>query len=57
MTVFLPLIPKTYRYLTERTKKRTKKLKSKDYKNYNEATQIENKINHLELNDLNVDNL
>ena len=33
-----------------------RKLKSEDYKIYLEATQLENKINHPEKNETNVDN-
>ena len=33
------------------------KLKFKDYKNYLEAAQIENKVNHLEKNKFDVDSL
>ena len=34
-----------------------RKLKFEDYKNYFEATQLENKINHLEKNKIDVDSL
>ena len=34
-----------------------RKLKIEDYKNYLEAAQLDNKINHLEKNKIDVDNL
>ena len=36
---------------------RERKLQLEDYKYFFKATQLENKINHLEKNNLNVDNL
>ena len=62
---FAALTVKTYSYLTNKnvkikgTKKRMikRKLKFEDYKHCLEATQLENKINHLKIYNLNVDNL
>ena len=64
---FTLLTAKTYRYLTnnndkDKNQKHKKcvvkrKLKFEEYKHYLEATQLENKINHLEKNTLNIDNL
>ena len=39
------------KYVTKR------KLKFENYKNCSEATQLENKINHLEKNQLNIDSI
>ena len=67
MTKIAPLRPKTYIYLTGDTDKKKandrkkfvvkRNLKLEDYKHCLEATQLENKINHLEKNNFNVDNL
>ena len=68
MTEFASLRPKTYRYFTDKSnenkkakgkkKSVTKKtLKFQDYKHCLEATQLENKINHLEKNKLDLDSL
>ena len=64
---FTLLTVKTYSYLTnnndkDKNQKHKKcvvkrKLKFEEYKHYLEATQLENKINHLEKNTLNTDNL
>ena len=66
MTKFVGLRAKTYSYLIDdvsedKKAKRTKncvikkKLKSENYKNYLEATQLENKIYHLEKNENEID--
>ena len=68
MKEFIGLRAKTYGYLKEnndedKKSKGTKKgiikrkLTFKDYKNYLEAAQIKNKINHLEKNKIGVDSL
>ena len=67
MKEFAILRAKTYSYLTDKnnedkqskdTKKCViKKLKSEDYKNCLEATQLERKINKLEKNKVNIDSL
>ena len=64
---FTLLTAKTYSYLTnnndkDKNQKHKKcvvkrKLKFEEYKHYLEATQLEIKINHLEKNTLNIDNL
>ena len=68
MTKLVGLRGKTYSYLIDddskdKTAKDTKKciikrkIKFKSYKNYLEATQLENKINHLEKNKFDIHNL
>ena len=68
MKEFIELRAKTYGYLKEKydedkkskgTKKgiTKRKLTFKDYKNYLEAAQMKNKINHLEKNKIDVDSL
>ena len=68
MTEFATLRPKRNSYVTDEndenkkakgTKKcvRKRKLQFEDYKQFFKATPLENKINHLEKNNLNVDNL
>ena len=68
MKKFVALRAKTYSYLIDdssedKKAKRTKKsdikgkLNFQDYKNCLEATQLENKIKHLEKNEINVDSL
>ena len=68
MKEFVGLRAKTYSYLIDddsedKKAKDTKKcainrkLKFEDYKNYLEAAQIKNKINHLEKHKINVDSL
>ena len=68
MTEFAALRPKRNSYVTDEndenkkakgTKKcvRKRKLQFEDYKQFFKATPLENKINHLEKNNLNMDNL
>ena len=68
MKKFVELRAKTYSYLIDdssedKKAKSTKKsdikgkLNFQDYKNCLEATQLENKIKHLEKNEINVDSL
>ena len=68
MAKFTALRPKTYSRLTydndesKKAKDTTKcakkrKIKYKDYKHYLEATQLENKINQLEINKFDMENL
>ena len=68
MKEFAALRAKSYSYLTDnnnedKNPKGTKtcvvkiKLKFEDYRHFLEATQLENKINNLEKNNLNVDNI
>ena len=64
MMEFVELRAKTYNYLINyKMAKGTKKciikrkLKFEDYKHCLEATQLENKMNHLEKNDLNVNSI
>ena len=68
MTKFVRLRAKTYSYLTDDgsedkkakgTKKHIikRKIKFENYKNCLEVTQLENKINYLEKNKINKDNL
>ena len=65
LTKFVGLKVKTYSYLIDhgsedkkaKSEKKKKKLKFENYKNCLEATQLENKINHLEKNEINVDSL
>ena len=68
MIEFATLIPKTCSYLTSNNNENKKsngtkkgatkrKLKFEDYNHRLEATQLENKINHLEKNKLDVDSL
>ena len=65
LTKFVGLKVKTYSYLIDhgsedkkaKSEKEKKKLKFENYKNCLEATQLENKINHLEKNEINVDSL
>ena len=68
MAKFTALRPKTYSRLTydndenKKAKDTTKcdkkrKIKYKDYKRYLEATQLENKINQLEINKFDMENL
>ena len=68
MKEFVGLRAKTYSYLkdnnNENKKKNNRKMfvikrtfKCQDYKNWSEEAQIENKINHAEANQIDVDNL
>ena len=64
MKEFAALRAKTYSYLTDNNNEDKKSkgtktcvVKIKDYRHFLEATQLENKINHLEKNNLNVDNI
>ena len=68
MTQFAALRPKTYSYLTDDNEENKKaigtkkcvmkqKRKFKDYKQFLEATQFENKINQVEKIKINVDSL
>ena len=54
MTYFVGLRAKTFSYLIDDSSEGTKmcviKRKLRDYKNFSEATQLDNKINHLEKN-------
>ena len=67
MNEFVTLRPKTYTYLTDNNDEDNhakgakrfvvkRKIKFEDYKLCLEATQLENKINHLEKYNLNEDN-
>ena len=60
MTKFVGLKAKTQLLNEDKKEKRTKKcaikrkLKFQNYKNWLEAIQLENKINHLEKNEINI---